>query len=114
MHDLNALRRKIASARQEVRNLTVIGLRPDLQPHHAELVRNLEISARAEVTARAEASGSRPQDADPGQVTAPSHEELPPPLIDKAGNIRLDKLDQPEDINQVYPGLGPSLQQLHR
>jgi hypothetical protein len=52
MHDLNALRRKIASVRQEVRNLTVMGMRPDLQPHHAELIRNLEISARAEVTAR--------------------------------------------------------------
>jgi hypothetical protein len=26
---------------------------------------------------------------------------LPPPLIDKAGNIRLDKLNRPEDIDQV-------------
>ena len=52
MHDLNALRRKIASVRQEVRNLTVMGMRPDLQPHQAELIRNLERSARAEVKGR--------------------------------------------------------------
>ena len=30
----------------------MIGMRPDLQPHHAELVRNLERSARAEVKVR--------------------------------------------------------------
>jgi hypothetical protein len=31
---------------------------------------------------------------------------LPPPLIDKAGNIRLDKLNRPEDIDQVIRDSG--------
>ena len=35
-----------------------------------------------------------------------AQELLPPPLIDKAGNIRLDKLNQPEDIDQVIRDLG--------
>jgi hypothetical protein len=39
----------LASTRQEVRNLTVMALRPDLSPEKRELIRNLERSARAEV-----------------------------------------------------------------
>src|SRR5437660_12843271 len=51
MHDLKTLQRKIASCRQEVRNLQVMAMRPD-QPHHkVELLRNLERSARAEIKA---------------------------------------------------------------
>jgi hypothetical protein len=52
MHDLSALRRKITAARQEVRNLTVMGMKPDLAADKVELVRHLERSARAEVKAR--------------------------------------------------------------
>jgi len=52
MHDVQLLRRKLASVRQEVRNLTVMGMRPDLPPEKAELVRNLERSARASAKLR--------------------------------------------------------------
>ena len=47
MRDLQTLRQKLKDARQEVRNLTVMAMRPDLTPEKAELVRNLERSARA-------------------------------------------------------------------
>ena len=47
MRDLQTLRLKLRDARQEVRNLTVMAMRPDLTPEKAELVRNLERSARA-------------------------------------------------------------------
>jgi hypothetical protein len=40
MHDLQVLRREIASVRQEVRNLILIGMRPGLTPEQAELIRN--------------------------------------------------------------------------
>ena len=103
MHDLNALRRKIASARQEVRNLTRPAAGPAAAPRGAGQEPG-DFGAGGG-NGPAEASGSRPQDADPGQVTAPSHEKLPPSLIDKAGNIRLDKLNQPEDIDQVIRDL---------
>src|ERR1700720_1126287 len=99
MHDLNALRRKIASARQEVRNLTRPAAGPAAAPRGAGQEPG-DFGAGGG-NGPAEAYGSRPPDADPGQVTAPSHEKLPPSLIDKAGNIRLDKLNQPEDIDQV-------------
>ncbi len=52
MRDLQKLRQELKDARQEVRNLVVIGMRPHLLPAEAELVRNLERSARAEVKLR--------------------------------------------------------------
>jgi hypothetical protein len=48
MLDLKTLQRKIASRRQEVRNLQVMAMRPGLSDDKAALVRNLERSARAE------------------------------------------------------------------
>ena len=101
MHDLNALRRRIASVRQEVRNLTVIGMRPDLQP--APRGTGPEPGAVGEGGGQGAtgAPGSRSQDADQGQVVDPAQQKLPPPLIDKAGDVRLDKLNRTEDIDQV-------------
>lgn len=52
MIDLKVLQTKLDDARQEVRNLTVIAMHPDLTPEKRELVRQLERSARAEVKAR--------------------------------------------------------------
>jgi hypothetical protein len=52
MHNLQDLRRELAATRQEVRNLTVMGMRPGLTPEKVELIRNLERSARAEVKLR--------------------------------------------------------------
>jgi hypothetical protein len=43
------LLRELADTRREVRNLVVIGLRPDLPTDQRELIRNLERSARAQV-----------------------------------------------------------------
>lgn len=43
------LLREIADTRREVRNLIVIGLRPDVSEDHRELIRNLERSARVQV-----------------------------------------------------------------
>ena len=39
--DLQALRQKLADTRREVRNLIVMGKRPNLTPEKAELIRNL-------------------------------------------------------------------------
>jgi hypothetical protein len=50
--DLRTLRQKLADTRQEVRNLIVMGMRPNLTPEKAELIRNLERSARAEAKLR--------------------------------------------------------------
>jgi hypothetical protein len=49
------LLRKLADTRQEVRNLTVMGMRPDLSEDKRELIRNAERSARAEVKLRIKA-----------------------------------------------------------
>jgi hypothetical protein len=49
------LLRKLADTRQEVRNLTVMGMRPDLSDDKRELIRNAERSARAEVKLRIKA-----------------------------------------------------------
>jgi hypothetical protein len=49
------LQRKLADTRQEVRNLTVMGMRPDLSADKRELIRNGERSARAEVRLRIKA-----------------------------------------------------------
>jgi hypothetical protein len=50
--DLQTLRQKLADTRQEVRNLIVMGMRSNLTPEKAELIRNLERSARAEAKLR--------------------------------------------------------------
>jgi hypothetical protein len=49
------LERKLANTRQEVRNLTVIGMRPNLSADQRELIHNAERSARAEVKLRIKA-----------------------------------------------------------
>jgi hypothetical protein len=43
------LERRLANTRLEVRNLTVIDMRPDLSADQRELIHNLERSARAQV-----------------------------------------------------------------
>ncbi len=43
------LLRELADTRQEVRNLTVIGMRPDVSADQREVIRLLERSARARV-----------------------------------------------------------------
>jgi hypothetical protein len=53
--DLPTLEKKLKAARQEVRNLQVLSMDPSLPPHKAELVRNRERSARAEVKLRVKA-----------------------------------------------------------
>jgi len=53
--DLKVLQSKLADARQEVRNLTVLAMYPDLTAEEAEATRKLERSARAEVKLRIEA-----------------------------------------------------------
>ena len=42
------LEKQLRDLRAEVRNLVVIGMRPDLLPEEVEFVRNLERSARAD------------------------------------------------------------------
>jgi hypothetical protein len=49
------LQRKLADTRQEVRNLTVMGMRPDLSAKERELVPLLGRSARAELRLRIKA-----------------------------------------------------------
>jgi hypothetical protein len=55
MPDLKTLQQDLADTRQEVRNLQVIAMRPDLPAEKLELVRNMERSARAEVKLRLKA-----------------------------------------------------------
>jgi hypothetical protein len=43
------LLRELADTRREIRNLIVIGMRPDLPEDQRELINNLERSARAQV-----------------------------------------------------------------
>jgi hypothetical protein len=52
MRDLQMLRQELKDARQEVRNLTVMAMRPDMSPAKAELVLKGLRSARAEVKLR--------------------------------------------------------------
>jgi hypothetical protein len=49
------LLRKLANTRREVRNLIVIGMRPDLPADKRELIHNAERSARAELKLRIKA-----------------------------------------------------------
>jgi hypothetical protein len=55
MRDLPTLERELRDARQEVRNLQVLAMRPGLSAEKLELLRNLERSARAEVKLRLKA-----------------------------------------------------------
>ena len=43
------LLRELADSRREVRNLTVMGMRPDVSADQREIIHNLERSARAQV-----------------------------------------------------------------
>jgi hypothetical protein len=52
MRDLQTLRQELKDARQEVRNLTVMAMRPDQTPEKADLVLKGLRSARAEVKLR--------------------------------------------------------------
>ena len=52
MPDLEKLEQELEDIRREVRNLTVMGMDPNQSPDQLELIRNLEISARAEMPAR--------------------------------------------------------------
>jgi len=49
------LQKKLADAHRQVRNLTVMGMRPDLSADKRELIRKAERSARAEVKLRIKA-----------------------------------------------------------
>jgi hypothetical protein len=55
MPDLETLKQKLADASQEARNLTVMAMNPTHPPEKAELLRNAERSARAEVKLRQKA-----------------------------------------------------------
>lgn len=55
MPTLEELRQKLKDAQQEVRNLTVMGMRPDLSEPRRGIIRQLERSARAEVQLRVKA-----------------------------------------------------------
>jgi hypothetical protein len=52
MPDFEKLEQDLRDTRQEVRNLTVMAMSPDLSPEKADLIRALERSARAEVKLR--------------------------------------------------------------
>ena len=49
---LEKLEQELEDIRREVRNLTVMGMDPNQSPDQLELIRNLEISARAEMRLR--------------------------------------------------------------
>jgi hypothetical protein len=49
------LRRELKDTEREVRNLSVMGMRPDLTAHKRDIIRQLERSARAEVQLRVKA-----------------------------------------------------------
>jgi len=53
--EIEDAQKRLDSVRREVRNLTVMSLRPDLGPDQAALVKNLERSARAEMNLRVKA-----------------------------------------------------------
>jgi hypothetical protein len=56
------LEKELANTRREVRNLTVMGMRPDLPADKRELIHNAERSARAELKLRIRAlRWARPQ-----------------------------------------------------
>jgi hypothetical protein len=55
MPDSKELRQKLKDAKREVRNLSVMGMKPDLSPEKRETVKHLERSARAEVQLRQKA-----------------------------------------------------------
>ena len=55
MPDLPTLERKLKGVRQEVRNLQVLQMRPNQPPEKLALLRDLEMSARAEVKLRLKA-----------------------------------------------------------
>ena len=55
MTDLKMLQQKLDDARREVRNLTVMQMKPGYSPEKLTLLHNLERSARAEVKLRIKA-----------------------------------------------------------
>ena len=48
-HNEMQIENQLRDLRKEVRNLVVLGMRPDLLPAEVEFIRNLERSARADV-----------------------------------------------------------------
>jgi hypothetical protein len=49
MPDLKTLQAEMKDCRQEVRNLTIMGMRPGQSPQEKEILHQLERSARAEL-----------------------------------------------------------------
>src|SRR5579862_3113525 len=91
MRDLATLQQELADARQEVRNLQVMGLRPDLSPQKAEFIRNLERSARAEVKLRHMALAYQRQ-----QQSQQGPQSLPPDQTNVSVDPNLPASTKPE------------------
>jgi hypothetical protein len=97
MPDLHTLRQKLKDARQEVRNLTVMAMRPNLTPEKAERVRILERSARAEVKLRLTALRYAEKLAAPAVRTGPAERpgarpETPAPPLATSSTPSDDRL----------------------
>jgi hypothetical protein len=80
MPDLKELQQALDDERREVQNLTVMGMRPDLKPEHAELVRNLERSARARARLAHQALQHHLQSQDQRLASTTRHAHEKPPL----------------------------------
>jgi hypothetical protein len=52
MPDLKTMQREMQNCRQEIRNLTIMGMKPGLTPEKKALLLDLERSARAELKLR--------------------------------------------------------------
>ena len=52
MPDLKTMQQKMQGCRQEIRNLTIMGMKPGLTPEKKALLHDLERSARAELKLR--------------------------------------------------------------
>jgi hypothetical protein len=52
MADLKTMQQEMQNCRQEIRNLTVMGMKPCLTPEKKALLHDLERSARAELKLR--------------------------------------------------------------
>ena len=97
MRDLQTLRQELKDARQEVRNLIVMAMRPDISPAKAELIRNLERSARAEVKLRLKALRYAEKLAAPAVRTGPparpgARPETPAPPLATSSTPSDDRL----------------------
>jgi hypothetical protein len=55
MPDLKTMQREMQNCRQEIRNLTIMGMKPGLTPEKKAVLHDLERSARAELKLRQKA-----------------------------------------------------------